>query len=400
MERNMIIAVAVAFILIFSAGAAFILMSDDTTNNRTVSIVGKVNSEGSGIFVVDSPELKDLTADIDAYNLDAQKALWHNLVFMTPGPGSIQHEMLRTFVEQTLEMNFLQNRTIKTEPHTVYWAQVAPGQMELSFKNLGYHGGITWEPWFSQIILGDNNAREVARSADLSPGHPCCMIVVDDDFLKNNKELVLRFMLAYVHAVGWVNEALAQGTGEMYESLINYAWITAYAGTGSVPAETRSIIESALKHTTFGYELDGLRGFIAEIAEAWEEAGRITQSINNYWAFADNLINYDIYHNIKFNIDALIENYMNTDGQPAAGTVRLGLLQNDLHQIAVNIANLSTFSGSPVEGKSLFEVYGVNVVTVDPQLNGNFVMNLFATGSIDIGVLGLPPTLLRSANGI
>jgi len=83
---NTTLAIAVGFMLFFAAGTGFILMSDteEGSNDPLVSVISKVNSNGSGIYCNEN------------LSIDSREG-WGGKVFMTPGPGTIQHEMLKVW---------------------------------------------------------------------------------------------------------------------------------------------------------------------------------------------------------------------------------------------------------------------------------------------------------------
>jgi len=133
---NSTVAIAIGFMLFFASGTAFIIVNDpgERDNSPTISVLAMVNAEGSGIFS------SDKNLDID------NKEGWGGKTFMTPGAGSIQHEMLKSLA-QNFNMKFTSGTG--SDKDTIYWAGVAPGLMALSwetenmtegsFGNLGSH---------------------------------------------------------------------------------------------------------------------------------------------------------------------------------------------------------------------------------------------------------------------
>jgi len=411
---NKTIAVTIGFMLFFAAGTAFIVMSDsEEDRSPTVSVLAMVNAEGSGIFSSD----KNLKID--------DPAGWGGKSFMTPGAGSIQHEMLRSLASD-FNMSFVSGTG--SDPNTIYWSAVAPANMTLAeFWGSGnFDGGIVWEPWYTQIITkyrdghseGDAPvAYKIATTDKLEKGHPCCMVVADNNFMKNNEELTIRFLLAYVHATEWVNRTIGDRTLSTppatpeYLELERVAWTTAFGGDGTPSAAEKLMIWNAVRGITYAYEIEsgivggGLKPYTAALITKFHNSGNIVEKVNDPVMFADKLINYDMLSDTKSKWDGTeMEGIFYDPSQLSFGTVRLGALQNDLHQIAIRVAmdkNLfhSLNPGFPAN-TSLFDAYGVNISLAALQPNGPGVMNLFATNSIDIGVLGLPPVVIRTANGL
>jgi len=387
--KNTTTVVAVAFLLFFSIGTAFIITADEgePSNDPVVSVVAMVNSEGSGIFC-------DRPLDIN----DPEG--WGGLVFMTPGPGTIQHEMLKSLAFK-LGLYFALDRPTKNN-WTIYWTQVAPGDMKERFGRGTMNGGIVWEPWYSAILMtypegSSGAAYSIARSAELEPGHPCCMVVVKNTFLAENEELVIRFLLGYIEAAEWVNKAKDPSDPD-HALLLKIAWETALnRGDPSASPTVSDIaaIEQALLGINYNHSLDHIKEYVAELIVRFQNSGSITKTVADPAAFADKLIRDDLLNGILDDMTSLKDQFRNT---PEAGTIRLGVLANDLHQLAIRAAWGYDITG---EGMTLFEIYGVNVVKGgDFQTGGGGIMNLFAAGAIDMGVLGMPPTVIRSANGL
>ena len=369
-------AIAVGFLVFFSIGGGFIYFNDtEETNDPVVSVIAKVNSNGSGIFC--------------RYDLDINDPEgWGGKVFMTPGPGSIQHEMLKTLAF-SLGYYFALDGPAKNN-NTVYFTIVTPGQMSTEYKKGYVDGGIAWEPAFSRILHEfSDNTYNVATSDEIEPDHPCCMIVATHAFIEKYPDTVLRFLLAYIEALEWANDAKEKGSGPEYEKLLDVSVSVALPGV----AGGHYIAADALENIDFSSELTNLKEDVVALLIRFENSGSITNPVSDKNAFADMLVNGSFLEKVK---DMSIgEKEDMKDGEPAH--IRLGVLTADLHQIAVEIAMADGIKGE--ESPSLFKQYGLNVVKVTASA-GAEVMGNFATGSIDMGVLGLPPTVIRSANGL
>ena len=402
----MIIAVAVAAILIV-AGCAYFLLSGNEKRDTSVSVLAKVNAEGSGIFckypAVGEP-ISGLGVPAIDHDDNGTAHGWGGLSFMTPGAGSIQHEMLKTLAGK-LGLDFVSGTGGDT--NKLYWTAVPPGQMSTFYNSTAgkdtIDGGITWEPWYSSIVAQyapdpehpeKKVAYDIAMSGTIEAGHPCCMIVGNNAFVKDNEELVLRFLLAYLEAVQWVNEAKAAGQQSAKgQKLIQIARETSFVDPDSASADT---IWAALTNTTYSEEITGLDTYVAELVERFEDSGAITNTVSDPAAFANKLIDKNPLTDAKA-ITAVSEY---KDPAKALGTIRLGALANDLHQIAIRAAMMKGAIDTDQPNKSLFDIYGVNIDLKALQPNGPGVMNLFAMNEIDIGVLGLPPVVIRVANGL
>jgi hypothetical protein len=238
-------------------------------------------------------------------------------------------------------------------------------------------------------------AYNVAISKDIEDGHPCCMIVAKNTFIDAHPELIVKFLLAYMESVEWVNEA-KDVSSPNHETLIQQSWEIAFGGSGAVPDDKRPMIENALRDINFDYEIDGLRDYVASLITRFENSGSIIYHISDTGAYAEKLVNYDILGDIVLNRTELTDQYK---GSTVSSTpIRLGVLANDLHQIAVRLAMVPGIADTGSD--SFFEMYGVSIAMETPVAAGGAVMGLFASNAIDIGVLGLPPTVIRSVNGL
>lgn len=83
--------------------------------------------------------------------------------------------------------------------------------------------------------------------------------------------------------------------------------------------------------------------------------------------------------------------------QPAAqAKVRVGYLATDLHHMSHIVARDLDMGG----GQTLYQKYGLNIEDAvgAPYENGGVVMDRFAAGDADIGLLGLPPAIIKHLN--
>jgi len=365
--------------LFFAGGTAFILVSD--TSERTdldINIIATVNINGSGIFATDSLGLSLPDHDLSEAELNAWKDTnldkWRvGLVFMTPGPASIQHVMLNKFVVETLGLNFAMYANTKSAG-TVYWIQVAPTNMQGMFTSTEYiDGGFPWEPFFSGAVSSVSSAAAVGTSDQLEPNHPCCMVAAKESFLVNNETAVLRFLSAYTETVDRVNTAIANPSSADYDRLM----AVSKDFTGILD---NSVINQAFAGLTYSYTLeDNLEDYTAGLVVDFEKLGTITRHVDDPTAFAHSFINR-----------TYLEKVMDekTEENPSQKVkIRVGHLAGDIHQICLMFG----------VDAGIFDKYGVELVRT-LYTNGPGVMNAFQLGIIDIGFLGLPPAVINTVN--
>jgi hypothetical protein len=130
------------------------------------------------------------------------------------------------------------------------------------------------------------------------------------------------------------------------------------------------------------------------LVKRFEGSGAITEKVNDPTLFANKLINEGPLAQAM----SVMDDRDDYKGSAIVGTIRLGALQSDLHQIAVRAAMMKGVIDTDYPDKTLFDVYGVKIDLKALQPNGPAIMNLFSANEIDIGVLGLPPVVSRVAN--
>jgi NitT/TauT family transport system substrate-binding protein len=80
----------------------------------------------------------------------------------------------------------------------------------------------------------------------------------------------------------------------------------------------------------------------------------------------------------------------------APAKVRVGYLTSDLHHISHFVAQDPTVGG----GQSLYQKFGLTIEDAvgAPYADGGTEMDRFAAGDVDIGLLGLPPAIIKHLN--
>lgn len=274
---------------------------------------------------------------------------------------------------------------------TVYWLAVAPVDQKAQLQAGNIDGAITWEPYASDALLSQE-ASIYKWSDEIWPGHPCCVVAVDQDYLEANEELVLRVLKAHIVATDWITDTMQDPDPDPesnYSKLLNMG--------ASFSQRNTSVVASSLEHMVLQYEMtsqfiDGLK----TVTEKYIELDLITNQTLHDRGYADVDDFVSKYVNDSYLEEAMdiepSEEILNPDSP-----VRLGYLVGDLHQFARVVADNKTIWGTE---KSLFETYGVKTTTAEggPYANGGFEMDAFAAGFVDVGYLGSPPAILKHLN--
>lgn len=273
----------------------------------------------------------------------------------------------------------------------VYYLRIAPANMAASLESGSVDAYIAWEPFVSEAVVG-GTGEVLMWSDEVMPNHPCCVVAVSNDFIEgaDGLELTQRFLKAHVEATEWMVDALEDPDGSNYSLLITLA--------SDFTARDASVVEEALKHLEFKYQVDSVfTSALEEFVDLYLETNQTTQQ--------------EIEDRGYSSVSDLVEEYVNetfldaaADVQPSAtilnpdDPIRLGYLLGDLHQLAQFVAADDRVLGG---SESLFERYGVNVEPAAgaPYANGGVVMDNFAAGNVDVGYLGAPPALIKHIKG-
>jgi len=402
-----IIAVALVAILVVAGVAVFFLMGGkggSTSDEKGLSIVGRVNSEGSGIIldpeenegdyitVTDEPLLGSYVIYNESegkyYNLHSNG--WGGKIFATPGTATIQHIQLMSLAAG-MGLKFAmytEGSTPKTD--TLYYVPSIASFADFvnAKENTDLAGFIIWEAQYSVGVV--EGYKGLVKTNSLFDGHTCCIIGASNKYLKNNEDAFVTFLSVYAAAVDKINGALANKASTEYNDLVNIAMNRVTMPDSMTEAEKREAIESALDNVTYVYadnysgSLEDLEADIAALAQSLYDVGAIEKSakdlgFDNYGAMAEKFVND------KYIKEALQVN----DGKlDAKATINVAAIKGDIHQIALWYA----------KDTGMFDAMNLNVV-ISQQVNGPGVYTQLANGESDIGFLGAPPMTIRSVNG-
>ena len=239
--------------------------------SKAYNLVARVNSEGSGLFI-DKSLLDDVDSIIPSrngtlfYSVTAEgfevgpenADAWGGLVFSTPGPTSIQHVQLLSLVDEMGLKNAMYTVGTEIQPDTVYYITPLTNYAQIT-ADPTVNAGIIWEPQYQRVIQESSKYVELALTNDLFPDHTCCVIASNVKFMKENSEKVENFLVAYVKAVSFIQDALAD------ESSANYTWLVDFAKT-KVVGVTESEVKQALENITYLYS-DSYDGSLSDLKE-------------------------------------------------------------------------------------------------------------------------------------
>ncbi len=381
------------FVVAIILAASGIVLSKDTQEGESVSIISRVNNEGSGIFVRAEAVEEFVTVAGDGtvtYNPEA----WKGKIFMTPGASSIQHMILMDIVKEKMNLKFIQNGVSST-PDTVYWTQVAPGLMASTLENdPTITGGIAWEPHYA-IALAGGKCKSVINTSQYWSGHPCCVISGNNSYLDANRETVIRFMAAYVKSVQWMTDTFNGGPSADRDALIQ---MIIDVGTPSEPKMTTGTAVSAFENIEYVYELGDLNAQLADVVETFEALGVVKPNARKDAGyeqpidFTNHLIRSEFINGAFTDQTHTVLKTPEQLGVVGTGSVRIKVayLAADIHQLPLHVGI----------AKGFFKEYGVEVELFGPFMAGGPLITALLSKEADIGFAGSPPVVSTSINNL
>jgi NitT/TauT family transport system substrate-binding protein len=273
----------------------------------------------------------------------------------------------------------------------VSYLAMAPKDMKAALATDQVDAYIAWEPYVSDSVVG-GVGEVLLWTEDIMPNHPCCVLVLSTEFLSGTDglDLAKRFVKAHIEATEWMNGALADKESEDYTKLVDMAV--------GFTARNATVVEAAFEHLQFKVEMGS--SFDAALE-------KFTQMYIDLNMTTSEKLDDRGYSSVEDFVDSYVnESFLEAaDGVAPSATIlnsgspiKLGYLLGDLHQMAQVVAQNASATGT---SKSFFETYGLEVEDAvgAPFANGGAEMDGFSAGTVDIGYLGAPPSILKHLNG-
>jgi len=205
-----------------------------------VVVVAASNKEGSALVVDTSVNsLNDL----------------NNTTVATPGENTVQHYLL-SLVESQYSIR------ISTLPI------VPPSGMETTLQQGNIKGFIAWEP-FPAKSVHDGVGKILLSSHEIWADHPCCALVVSNQFLKDHPDIVESVVETHVKATDFIAEQP------------DAAAIIGAKNTG----QTKEVILDAMQRVIFNYNVDkpGIRTVLQHLIDVgWIPQGKVPANITSF----------------------------------------------------------------------------------------------------------------------
>lgn len=411
MNTKTIAIIAVVVIVIAGAGAGIYFLNNKDTSDKEINIVGRVNIEGSGLYLKEGSVATDYVTQTNAQPAASEKyidlgeganprytvfnaANWGGKVFATPGTATIQHVQLQTIVENTLGMKFkmfVAGESLSND--TVYFTAAASYDAFVSAlsQTSDLYGAYIWEAQYSLALR--NGCVGAITSDSLFPEHTCCVIAASHDYTKGHADETSRFLAAYVASVNKMNAAIAAGSGEDYNKLLEVASqkvaLPDKYTTDKGIAKSDVIVDS-LANVTYANadaadgSLDALKADVSALAVSLKGLGAITNSYSDLgFESADAFA-------ARFVDDSFMKKAVEKGAELKSDdkiNITVAVITGDVHQLAIHYGmELGIFSD-----------YGVNV-TLSGQTNGPGVATALQNGGAEFGFLGAPPITITVMN--
>ena len=148
-----------------------------------VKVISSAQVEGSGIIVTDDSNIKS------AQDLAGK-------TIATPGEASIQHVLLSAYLKTNgMSLDDINESAMKVP------------SINDALKTGNLPAAITFQPYVS-LGEADDNINELVDSAQIMPGHPCCVAVASDDFIKNHEDTAKDIVAIHENATTFINEQI------------------------------------------------------------------------------------------------------------------------------------------------------------------------------------------------
>ena len=151
-----------------------------------VKIISAAQTEGSGILVTSDSGISS------AQDLSGKTVA-------TPGEASIQHVLLAYYLNQSgLSLKDVNESAMKVP------------SINDALKTNNIPAAITFQPYVS---VGENqsNVNTLVNSSEILPGHPCCVVVASDDFIKNHENTTKDIVEIHKNSTTFINEKIKSG---------------------------------------------------------------------------------------------------------------------------------------------------------------------------------------------
>lgn len=405
-----IMAVGIVAVLLIAAVAVFFVTKDKdngdepTVTDNDMSIIGRVNTDGSGIYFKAGENAADYVTKVNVEPTSGaylggngtwivfNSSAWGGKVIGDPGEATIQHVQLGE-IAKVMGLKLVKYQVgASLSDDTLYYLPGVPNYA--NFKSTlnttpALLGAFNWEPQYS--IASSDGCVAIAVTNDMFPEHTCCIIGASHKYITNHSDETVRFLAAYIKAVDKMKAAIEAGSGADYDAVIAVAK-EKVAMPGLSDEQREAAILDAFKLVNYTYAdttdktvadpLANLKKDVANLAESFYPS-----NVKN--SYSDLGFESSAALAEKFVQSSYIKDAMNYEAQSSysKASIRVAAITGDIHQLALHYAI----------AEGIFAEYGLDV-SVAGQANGPGVYTAIHSGEADLGFIGAPPMTISAMN--
>ena len=158
-----------------------------------VKIISAAQNEGSGVIVSSNSGINS-AADLNGKNV------------ATPGEASIQYVLLNILLKNNgLSIDKVNSSAMKTP------------SINDAIKSNTLDAGVTFQPFVSSSEADGNKV--LMNSSQISPNHPCCVVVASQDLIDKNPDLVKNITAIHENATNYINENVQKNASSVVKLL-------------------------------------------------------------------------------------------------------------------------------------------------------------------------------------
>ena len=158
-----------------------------------VKIISAAQNEGSGVIVSSNSGINS-AADLNGKNV------------ATPGEASIQYVLLNILLKNNgLSIDKVNASAMKTP------------SINDAIKSNTIDAGVTFQPFVSSSEADGNKV--LMNSSQISPNHPCCVVVASQDLIDKNPELVKNITAIHENATNYINSNVQNNASSVVKLL-------------------------------------------------------------------------------------------------------------------------------------------------------------------------------------
>lgn len=158
-----------------------------------VKIISAAQNEGSGVIVSSNSGINS-AADLNGKNV------------ATPGEASIQYVLLNILLKNNgLSIDKVNSSAMKTP------------SINDAIKSNTLDAGVTFQPFVSSSEADGNKV--LMNSSQISPNHPCCVVVASQDLIDKNPDLVKNITAIHENATNYINENVQNNVSSVVKLL-------------------------------------------------------------------------------------------------------------------------------------------------------------------------------------